>query len=204
MSSRSTEDVGGGDRARSAVVRHMAATSMARDTSLPEAERYQALKYLVGESNAMQHGSFDAPKDGAFDSGAKSIASPKNATGVAPAMLRAQANHATQGNEGLSGPSEHIDKKAQVGLSSNHGAAGAAADGRLSGFKVPDGAGASDAVDAGMNKAKHAGLADGDGAKNVLSRTWAGWFHGDTAGAPGHTAPATAAANDGHETNPKK
>ena len=204
MSSRSTEDVGGDERARSAVVRHMAATSMARDTSLPEAERYQALKYLVGESNAMQHGSFEAPKEGAFQSSATPIASPKNATGVAPTMLRSQATHATQGNEGLSGPSEHVDKKAEVGLASNHGAAGSAADMRLPGFKVPDGKRTSDAVDASMDNAKHAGLADGDEAKNVLSRTWAGWFHGDTAGAPAKNASAGDAANDGHEPSQKK
>ena len=204
MSSRSTEDVGGNERARSAVVRHMAATSMARDTSLPEAERYQALKYLVGESNAMQHGSFEAPKDGAFESSAKPIASPKNATGVAPTMLRSQATHATQGNEGLSGPSEHVDQKANVGLSSNHGAAGAAADLRLPGFKVPDGRRTSDAVDASMDKASRDGLADGDGAKSDLSRAWSSLFHGNTAGAPAHIAPAGDAANDSHEPSQKK
>ena len=197
MASHSTEDVGGNERGRTAVVRHMAATTMARDTSLPESARYAALKYLVGESNAMLHGSFEGPKEGAFDSHAKPIAMPRNDTGVSPAAVRGEAIRATQGNEHLAGPGGGVDPHAKVGLSSLHGVAGAAADQKLQGLNAPDGTHASDAVDNGLNRAREAGLLDGDGAKSLGGRMAATWSHSSNAGGasrPPAPAPAPAPA----------
>jgi conjugal transfer mating pair stabilization protein TraG len=196
MSSRSTEEIGGDERAHAAVVRHMAATSMARDASLPETARYEALKYLVGESNAMMHGGFEAPKEGAFDSKAKPIAAPKNATGVSPALLRATATKATEGNDSLEDPHQRVDSKAKVALDSLHGVSSAAADQQLHGLKVPDGARTSDAVDAGLSKATKDGLVDGDAAKSDFSRAWSGFVHGNTAGAAARVDSAKGASND--------
>ena len=201
MSSRSTEDIGGDVRGRAAVARHMAATSMVRDTSLPEAARFQALKYLVGENNAMQRGNFDAPSDDSFKSQAKPIELPKDATGVAPAILRQHATAATRGVESLADPQEHVDPKAKVRLGSQHGAAEAAADLRLPGVGVPDGRRTSDAVDSAIDSARQAGLVDGPDAKNVLSRTWGAWFHSDTAGAAAK-APSEKDSNGSHEHTP--
>ena len=196
MDSRSTEDIGGDERARTAVVRHMAAVSMARDTSLPELARYAAVKYLAGESNAMQHGHFEAPSQGSFESGAKPIASPTNSTGVAPAVLRAQVAHSTQGNEALADPHSAVDPKAKVRLSSNDGVANAATDQSLHGFHVPQGVKTSDAVDQGLQRADEAGLAAGANSKNVLSRAKDTWFHPSMAGTAPVVTPGKEAPND--------
>jgi hypothetical protein len=201
MASHSTEDVGGDERGRTAVVRHMAATTMARDSSLPESTRYAALKYLVGESNAMLHGSFEGPKDGAFDSQSKAIPMPKNDTGVSAAAVRGEATRATQGNERLADPTGGVDSHAKAGLSSLHGAAGAAADQKLHGLNTPDGTHASDSVDGGLNRAREAGLLDGADAKSLGGRMAATWAHSSNAGGASRPpapepAPAPAGKDD--------
>ncbi len=198
MASHSTEDVGGDERGRTAVVRHMAATTMARDSSLPESTRYAALKYLVGESNAMLHGNFDAPKEGAFDSHAKPIALPKDATGVSAGAVRGEASRATQGSANLTDPTQRIDPHARAGLLALHGAAGANADSMLQGVKTPSGTRASDAVDGGLNRAREGGLLDGADAKSLggrLAATWADSTNAGGASRPPAPAPAPAPAS---------
>lgn len=182
MSSHSTEDVGGDERGRTAVVRHMAATTMARDASLPDNVRYAALKYLVGESNAMLHGNLEAPQGGAFASHAKPIALPKDTTGVSPAAVRGAATRATAGNENLADPSAHVDPHAKAALGSQRGAVGAMVDQKLPGYRAPDGARASDAVDAGFSRAREGGLLDGPDAKSLGGRMAATWAHPSNGG----------------------
>ena len=184
MDSRSTEDIGGDARSRSAVLRHMAAVSMARDTSLPESSRFEAVNYLAGESNAMLHGNFDAPKQGSFEPGGKPIATPKNTTGVAPGGLRSQVISATQANERLSAQHEGIDPKAKVRLSSNEGVPEAAADQTLRGFSMPDATPISRAVDGGFKDAKTSGLAAGDESKSLGARSLETWFDPSMSGSP--------------------
>jgi hypothetical protein len=203
MASHSTEDVGGDERGRTAVIRHMAATTMARDASLPENVRYAALKYLVGESNAMLHGSLEAPAAGAFDSHAKAIPLPKDATGVSPSAIRGAATRATAGNEKLADPTSRVDPHAKAALGSQHGAVGALVDQKLPGYQAPDGARSSNAVDAGFSRAREGGLLDGPDAKSLGGRMAATWAHSSNAGGasrppspPTPTPPATADKDD--------
>ena len=197
MKSRSTEDVGGDDRSRSAVQRHMAAVSMARDSSLPESSRFEALKFLVGEGNAMVHGSFEAPKEGAFESHAKPIALPQNKTDVAPALLRSKVAAATRGNEQLHDPDAQVDPKAKVRLGSNHGVPEAAANQSLPGFRVPQGTAISDKVDQGLSDAHEARLDGPPGSMGgILSRAGRTWFHPSMAGTPPVVPTPKEAAND--------
>ena len=184
MDSGSTEDVGGDPRSRSAVLRHMAASSMARDTSLPEAPRFEAMKYLVGETNAMLHGNFAAPEQGAFKSNAKEIPLPKNMTGFSAGGLRSQVGHATQAADGLTSPAERVDPKAKGEVSSLHGAPKGATEMFLPGFRTPDGIAISDAVNGGFKDARDSGLAAGEESKSIGVRSFETWFHPSMSGAP--------------------
>jgi hypothetical protein len=183
MDSHSTEDVGGDPRSRTAVLRHMAAVSMARDDSLPESSRFEAAQYLAGESNAMLRGNFKVPDEGEFKSDAKPIAMPKNATGFSAGGLRQMATGAAAGNEDLKDSQEHIDPKAKVRLSSNHGVADAAA-GILPGFSLPNATPISNAVSGAFKDATDSGLAAGEKSKSLGARSFESWFEPSMSGSP--------------------
>jgi len=195
MESHSTEDVGGDPRARSAVLRHMAAVSMARDDSLPESSKFEAAKYLAHESNAMNRGNFQVPDEASFKSDAKPIPAPKNTTGFSAGALRQQATGETAASANLQDPKETLDPRRMVQLSSNHGVA-QAASGILPGFSLPNAPPISNAVSGAFKDANASGLAAGKDSKSLGARSIETLFEPSMSGSPALVDTGKVAAND--------